>query len=158
MLKPLTDEALLDPPYLVVRPSAINGKGVFTTKPCRAGEVLFIIAGEVIDGAECERREDEEGNCVIYYHDDDRYIDPAPTNKAKFLNHSCAANAIPETRDDSSLYVIALRDIQPGEEVCIDYDFDDIYDICRQANPQCRHDGCPLRARWNTDDAASGGG
>jgi SET domain-containing protein len=151
MLKPLTDAALLDPPYLVVRPSAINGNGVFTTKLCRAGEVLFIIAGEVIDGAECERREDEEGNRVIFYLDDDRYVDPGPTNNGQFLNHSCVANAIPETRDDCSLYVIALRDIQPGEEVTIDYDFDDIYDICRQVNPQCRHDACPLRPRWGTD-------
>jgi uncharacterized protein len=151
MLKLLPDAALFDPPYLVVRPSSINGKGVFTTAACRAGQVIYIIAGEGIDGAECERRQDEENNCVIYYLDDDRYVDPAPTNKARFMNHSCTPNAIPEARDDSSLYVIALRDIEPGEEVCIDYDFDDIYDICRQTNPQCRHEACPLRARWNTD-------
>jgi SET domain-containing protein len=148
MLKLLTDAALFDPPYLVVAQSAINGKGIFATKACRAGEALCIVAGEVIDGAECQRREHEEGNYRIYYLDNDRFIDPAPTNKAKFLNHSCAPNAIPETRDDSSLYVVALCDIQPGDEVCIDYDYDEIYDICRQANPQCRQDDCPLRARW----------
>jgi SET domain-containing protein len=146
MRKLLTDEALFDPPYLIVRPSPIGGLGLFTTKACLAGEALMVIAGEVIGAAECRRREIQEGNCYIYYHGDDCYIDPGAT-KSRYLNHSCEPNALPETRDPRTLFLLALCDIATGQEITIDYEYDEIYDLCRAANPLCRRADCLILTR-----------
>lgn len=142
-MQQLEDE-LLDPPWLDVRPSPIAGLGVFTAKPCKAGERLLIIAGEVIDEDECDRREVEENNCVIYYLDDAHYIDPVTSLKCRSLNHSCRPNAVPCTRDDVSLWLVALRDIAAGEELTIDYQYPEIYDLCRELSPSCLGAQCPV--------------
>ena len=138
-----------DPPWLEVRPSPIAGRGLFTTKACRAGERLLIIAGEVIDEDECDRREVEENNCVIYVLDDDHYIDPVGSLKCRSLNHSCQPNSEPFGRDSATLWLTALRDIAAGEELTIDYDYPEIYELCQAVNPRCLREQCPLRARYS---------
>jgi len=144
---PPTDADLFEPSWLEVRPSPIAGVGVFTTRPCRAGERLMIIFGEVIDGDECERREVEENNCVIYYLDDNRYIDPVTSPLARSLNHSCRPNSVPRDRDAVTLWLVALRDIAAGEEIVFDYQYPEIYDLCREVSPSCLRDQCPVLQR-----------
>lgn len=133
----------LDPPCLLVKESPIAGRGLFTTKAWATDDVLMVIAGELIDASEAQRRE-RGGNHSIYCLTDDRFIDPPPGNKSRYLNHSCTPNAIPETRDATSLNLKALRDIPPGEEITIDYDFPEIYETCRRCNPLCRQEECPI--------------
>src|SRR5436309_1592755 len=135
---------LFDPSCLELQPSPINGRGLFTARACRAEEVLLIITGDVIDAREAHRRQIDEGNQSIYCLTEDRFIDPPAGHKARYINHSCTPNAIPETRDECSLWVRALRPIAAGEEITIDYDFAEMYELCRQANPLCRHGDCPV--------------
>ncbi|MCS6988951.1 MAG: SET domain-containing protein [Chloroherpetonaceae bacterium] len=137
-----------DPPNpdVVVKDSSIHGKGVFATKPFEAGEVLMIIAGETINAEECLRRE-EEGNVYIFYHDDDRYIDVSKTDKIRYVNHSCAPNAEVKDRDRDSLYLVAARAIAAGEEITIDYGYEEIYDLCFENNPNCAKEACAARRR-----------
>jgi hypothetical protein len=82
-----------NPDYIIVLDSPIQGKGIFTTKPCEAGDVLMIITGETINADECLRREEEEANVYIFYNDDETYIDTAMTEKIRYINHSCEPNA-----------------------------------------------------------------
>ncbi|MFQ3598231.1 MAG: SET domain-containing protein [Chloroherpetonaceae bacterium] len=147
MFNRLPDSELYNPDYIVVLESPIQGKGIFTTKPCEAGEVLMIIAGETINADECLRREDEEENVYIFYNDDDTYIDTAMTAKIRYINHSCEPNAEVKDRDRESLYLVASRPIQIGEEITIDYDYEDIYDLCFSRNPACKKDQCAARRR-----------
>jgi uncharacterized protein len=140
----ISDESLFDPPHLVVRRSSISGQGLFSTKFCRKGEVLMIITGEVIDAKESYRRQIEEGNCYIYLLGNNLFIDPPLSAKSRYPNHSCQPNAIPESRDERTLYLRALFDIAADEEITIDYDFNEIYDLCRRANPLCLLAECPL--------------
>lgn len=153
MLKRLPDSALFNPEYVVVKDSAIDGKGVFATKNCEAGEALMIIAGESIDADECLRRETEEGNVYIFYNDDDRYIDVAKTETIRYLNHSCEPNAEVRARDGDSLYLVARRAIAAGEEITIDYGYDEIYALCFERNPACKKERCPARPRREADEA-----
>ena len=143
VFQPIPEDILFDPPCMVVRSSSINGQGLFVTKLYRKGEVLMVITGEVVDSKEARRRETEEGNCHIYLLDKNRFLDPAAGAMAKYLNHSCQPNAIPETRDECTLQLRALRDIAPEEEITIDYDFDEIYDLCRKDNAYCLQARCP---------------
>jgi hypothetical protein len=145
----LPDSDLNNPDYIIVLDSPIQGRGIFTTKPCEAGEVLMIIAGETINADECLRREEQENNVYIFYHDDDTYIDTAMTEKIRYINHSCEPNAEVKDRDHESLYLVALRTIQAGEEITIDYDYEEIYDLCFTQNPTCKKDQCKVRQRLN---------
>lgn len=143
----LTDDALRDPDYIVVKDSPIHGKGIFAGKPCKEGEVLMIVAGETIDAKECERREEEDGNVYIFYNGDDCYIDTDKTRKIRYINHNCTPSAIVEDRDRDSLYLVAARDIAVGEEITIDYGYEEIYDQCKQATPFCNKPICPSGAK-----------
>lgn len=144
-IQPASDKFLLNPDSIAVQPSAIEGNGVFTLKACEAGEALMIIAGEAIDGAECERREDEEHNVYIFYNGDDCYIDAAGTEKIRFINHSCHPNAFIHERDGETLYLVARRAIAAGEELTIDYDYEEIYETCQRLNPRCAQTPCPAK-------------
>ncbi|PKL83197.1 MAG: hypothetical protein CVV24_06165 [Ignavibacteriae bacterium HGW-Ignavibacteriae-3] len=114
---------------LEVRESLLHGLGIFTKVDIPADEVICIIEGEVIDEAECVRREDEEGNVYIFWNGDN-YIDTSKTRLLKNLNHFCTPNGYVEDRDSTSLYLVADRDIKAGEELTIDYDYEEIYENC----------------------------
>ncbi len=141
------DSDLYNPDYIVVRDSHIQGKGIFTTKPCAAGEILMIITGETINAEECLRREEQEANVYIFYNGEDTYIDTAMTEKIRYINHSCEPNAEIKARDRTSLYLVASRPIEADEEITIDYDYEEIYDICFAQNPACKKDQCDVRRR-----------
>jgi len=115
---------------LIVKESFLHGKGIFTTVDIPEGEIVMIIKGEVIDGNECERREEEEDNLYIFWNGEDNYIDTSDTKIARYLNHLCEPNCYIDERDEESLYLIAARDISKDEEITIDYDYEEIYENC----------------------------
>lgn len=114
---------------LEVRESLLHGFGIFTKIDIPADEVICIIQGEVIDEDECVRREDEEGNVYIFWNGGN-YIDTAKNELLRNLNHYCTPNGYVEDRDSKSLYLVAERDIKAGEEITIDYDYEEIYENC----------------------------
>jgi SET domain-containing protein len=115
--------------FLYVSNSGIHGTGLFTSVKIPEGEIIMIIRGEAISGDECERRE-EFGNVYIFWNGD-TYIDTAMTDNIKYINHNCRYNCDILDRDEESLFLVADRDIEPGEELTIDYGYDEIYDICQ---------------------------
>jgi uncharacterized protein len=143
MLRTLTEDKLVHPDDILVHDSPINGRGLFVARPYRADEVLMIIGGEPIDELEALRRERAESNWYIYWNHGTTYIDAALTPKGRYLNHACVPNTVTAPRDDSSLYLVALRDIAPGEELTLDYDYPEIYEVCRSHNSSCLHAACP---------------
>lgn len=88
------------------------------------------IKGEVIDGDECLRRENEEDNVYIFWNGD-TYIDTANTKKIKYINHNCNPNCEVEDGDKKRLKLFAARKIKKGEELTIDYGYEEIYDGCK---------------------------
>lgn len=134
---------LLNPPYLLVRDSAIAGRGLFTTRDFRASETVCIVTGEVIDEPEALRREREEGNWYIYWNHAEHYIDAADSGLGRYVNHCCAPNATTMPRDNASVTLVALRDIAAGDELTIDYDYPEIYALCQRVNAHCLQSACP---------------
>ncbi len=114
---------------LYVTESDIHGAGLFTSVRINEGQNILIIKGEAISGDECERRE-EYGNVYIFWNGDN-YIDTAMTDKIKFINHNCKYNCEVIDRDEESLILTAARDIEPDEELTIDYGYEEIYELCR---------------------------
>ena len=113
-----------------VEGSDIHGKGIFISKDVSEGEKILSIVGEVIDGFECERREEEEQNVYIFWQDDYTYIDTAMTEKIKYINHNCDFNCDIVDDGNNGLMLVAYRDIKAGEELTIDYGYDEIYEEC----------------------------
>jgi len=115
--------------YIMVRPSVIHGQGIFTTVDIPRGCEIMLIEGEVISEEECIRREDE-GNVYIFWNEDN-YIDTFNTSKIKYINHKCDFNCEVLETDDNGLKLAASRDISAGEELTIDYGYEEIYEACR---------------------------
>lgn len=82
--------------------------------------------GEEITADEAIRRESDPSREGVYtfWLDDHRVIDGYETgNVLKYLNHSCTPNCTYEI-EEGRIMIFALRDIAPGDELTIDYDYD----------------------------------
>ena len=117
--------------YVIVKDSGIHGKGIFSTVNMHEGKKILDIKGEIIDGDECERREEEEDNVYIFWNGDDCYIDTNRTRKIKFINHNCDFNCDVVEDGKNGLMLIAYKNIKAGAELTIDYGYQDIYDECK---------------------------
>jgi uncharacterized protein len=117
--------------YVIVKPSDIHGKGIFTEVDIPCGSEIMLIEGEIISEEECIRREDV-GNVYIFWNEDS-YIDTEDTEKIKYINHKCDFNCEVLEADNNGLKLAAYRDIAAGEELTIDYGYDEIYEVCRCA-------------------------
>ena len=114
---------------LIVKNSKVHGLGLFSEIDYREGQIITSIVGEIINSDECIRREDE-GNVYIFYKDEDEYIDASNHLQLRYLNHSCNYNCDIEEDEDGNLMLFASEDIQAGEELTIDYGYDEIYSYC----------------------------
>jgi hypothetical protein len=105
------------------RGSAIDRLGGFARADIPAGTHVIEYVGEKITKAESLRR-CEANNEYIFTLDDEHDLDGnVPWNPARLLNHSCAPNC-EAVLDEGRIWIIALRDIRPGEELTFNYGYD----------------------------------
>ncbi|HEX9253742.1 MAG TPA: SET domain-containing protein-lysine N-methyltransferase [Ignavibacteriaceae bacterium] len=114
---------------LIVRDSSVHGLGLFSAVEHKEGQIITIINGDLINADECVRRE-EEGNVYIFYKNEDEYIDASNHSQLRYLNHSCDYNCDIDEDENGNLILFAVTDIQPGEELTIDYGYEEIYNYC----------------------------
>jgi SET domain-containing protein len=108
-----------DPPRLLIRSSAIHAAGCYTLDPIRRDQIIAEYDGPRIPKAVADER--YGGRPVTYlfgFGEQDMVIDGFST--AMFMNHSCAANCETEEQDER-IFIRALRDIAPGEELVYNY-------------------------------------
>lgn len=108
-----------------VRASPMQGLGVFATRPIPAGMRLIEYAGERLTPAQAEARypevAGERHHTFLFAIDDHVVVDAAVDgNAARFINHACDPNC-DAVVDDGRIWIEALRDIEPGEELAYDY-------------------------------------
>ncbi|MFZ4652083.1 MAG: SET domain-containing protein [Rubrivivax sp.] len=134
-----------------VRRSGVHGKGVFALRPIAAGERVIEYKGEVISWREALRRhphDPKDPHHTFYFHVDERHVIDAKYggNAARWINHACDPNCEAD-EVDGRVFIQALRDLQPGEELFYDYGLiiDDRYTpklkreyACRCGSPNCR--------------------
>lgn len=112
-------------PRIVMRSSGIHGRGVYARRLIRADETVCEYKGEVIGEAEAARRYPENmqglNHTFIFGVAHDHNIDGgAKGNIARWINHSCAPNC--DTYEKNKrMFIRAVRDILPGEELSYDY-------------------------------------
>ena len=137
--------------YFELRQSSIEGRGGFAIRPIRKGTRIIEYTGQRISHDEADKRYDDGGmgrhHTFLFSIDKSTVIDAAVDgNEARFINHSCAPNC--EAIDEKKrIYIEAIRNIAPGEELTYDYayerdgtedeDWERIY-ICKCGAPTCR--------------------
>lgn len=134
-----------------VRRSSVHGRGVFAVQAIPAGTELIEYEGETISWEEALRRhphDPSQPDHTFYFHiDDARVIDGnIGGNASRWINHSCEPNCEAE-EDGDRVFIKALRDIAPGEELSFDYGLiiDERYTpalkkrfACHCGSPHCR--------------------
>jgi len=101
---------------LHVRKSTV-GKGLFAGEAIPEGACIIEYVGPAI--SEVERYASRSK--YLFEVTARKTIDGRPKwNKAGYINHSCRANAASAVRR-GRVFIMALRDIRPGEEIAYDY-------------------------------------
>jgi hypothetical protein len=130
-------------PRTEVRPSPIQGQGVFAREPILAGEIVEIIGGTLMTQAEFEAfaATASRFNAVQIAEGTHLVEKPEVTDTRRgSLNHSCDSNLW--MADEATL--VARRDIAAGEELTVDYALftaDPAWELdgtCRCGSPSCR--------------------
>ncbi len=108
-----------------VRKSGVHGKGVFALQPIREGERIIEYTGEIIGWPEALRRhphDPADPNHTFYFSIDDEHVIDANVggNASRWINHACDPNCQADEAD-GRVFINALRDLQPGEELFYDY-------------------------------------
>jgi len=96
-----------------IKDSAIQGKGLFATTKIEKGETVLRWHPKVLTHEEASKLPPDEQKHYLY-PDGDMMLWMQPPER--YINHSCSANTHVVNKSD-----IALRDIQPGEEITSDY-------------------------------------
>jgi SET domain-containing protein len=117
------------------RNSPIHGSGVFATEAIPKGEAIVEYKGKLISHAEADRKhyKDLETGHTFLFSLNEKWIVNANEkgNAARWINHSCAPNAIAFVHAHKSgklkkdkIIIEALRNIEPGEEITYNYGFE----------------------------------
>jgi uncharacterized protein len=106
---------------LTIRKSNIHGKGCFATKPFFARRKIAEYTGEKISNAEANRRSHRKTLRICAINNRWSLDGSRGGNGTHYINHSCEPNAFMKILYKHILF-IALRDIEPGEEITIDYE------------------------------------
>ena len=146
---------------LVIRKSAIHSFGCYTTKRIRKGKLIVEYVGEHLSQEEANELYEDFSNTYLFgLVGGKRIIDGHGV--AAFVNHSCRPNC--ETDQIAGkMWIIALRDIEPGEELTYDYN---LYDGEDEAPCLCGAKRCrgslysaehlrKLRKKWETAAVAA---
>lgn len=127
---------------LEVRKSKIYGSGCFALKFLPARKKIKLYEGELIKGGrkiQARIRKQMETAVKIITLDDDTAIDGAVGgNETAYINHSCDPNAYIRIVPGLKVAIFARRDIQPGEELTIDYRDPEHPEVCRCGASNCR--------------------
>lgn len=104
-----------------VKPSAIDGHGVFAAEAIPKRLKIGEIRGESISVAEARIRATRVERIMIVELSEKKAIDfSKSTDPMRFTNHSCQANARLCIRQ-GRVEFYAVRDIAPGDEITVDY-------------------------------------
>jgi len=125
---------------LAVRESGIYGLGCFTLVLLPARKKIALFAGELVHGRrQIKARLNGQEAIKIIWLNERLAIDGAVGgDETAYINHSCAPNAFMRIVPGNKVAFFALRDIQPGEEITIDYRDAEYPEVCQCGVDKCR--------------------
>jgi hypothetical protein len=109
-------------PYRIGR--SRTGLGLFATKPIKKGTRIVRYFGPILDSK--KKKDDDIENKYLFELNDRWTIDGSVrANIARYINHACKANAESDVKPRKrKVYIRAIKNIEPGEEINYDYGTD----------------------------------
>lgn len=133
---------------LAIRKSRIYGRGCFALVPFRERKKIACYKGELIRGHwRIKARLRSQTELRVIWLDDEIAIDGAVGgDETAYINHCCEPNAFMRRAGDRIVF-FALRDIEPGEEITINYRDPEHPEVCRCGARACRSKSVKRGAR-----------
>ena len=123
----------------------LHGLGLFATGHIAKGAIVAEYWGELISEEEADRR----GGKYLFELEKQLAIDgKTRKNIARYINHSCSPNCVPrENEKQRRLFIVAKRNITPGEEFSYSYGKEYWEDLIKPLGCRC---GCGGKGpkRW----------
>jgi hypothetical protein len=98
-----------------------GGAGIFAREPVSKEEILLVCGGSIVTGKELATLPAVTRRHGIQIEDDLYVVTIGVVEPADCINHSCDPNAGLR----GQIVMVAMRDIEPGEEICFDYAMSD---------------------------------
>lgn len=138
-------------PKLISGPFHLKGGcGIIAIQPISKHEVLVFWGGKIITSDELDPAMPDFSQRVLQVEEELFLFNPLPGDPADCFNHSCDPNA----GLNGAASLIAMRDIEAGEEITFDYAMCDAADYdefdCHCGQPHCR--GRVTGADWRRPD------
>jgi SET domain-containing protein len=128
-------------PRLLRRRSAISGWGVYAAEPITKDARIVEYKGQLVSQAEGGRRERRylPRKRIWIFTVNTRWVRDAAFggNIARYINHACHPNCYVDIVDHT-IWILASRRIETGEELTYDYNTDGVANIPCQCRPCCR--------------------
>ncbi|HEU4413717.1 MAG TPA: SET domain-containing protein-lysine N-methyltransferase [Candidatus Angelobacter sp.] len=124
---------------VIVKSSSLHGAGVYTTAAIKKGARILEYTGPRLPSKQCEGMYADTEVTYLFAMDDGKTIIDG-FGIAAFVNHTCDPNCETDQIDDR-IWILALRDIEPGEELTYDYNLFD-GEPGEQAPCYCGMKGC----------------
>jgi len=115
---------------LILKESKINGKGIYAEEKIKKGQVICPLLGIIYNISKSKVKYPK----FSYQLSDDLALEPI--NEPTFFNHSCDFNSY----INEDWMFEAIKDIEKGEEITIDYGAVDYLDYSFDCN--CKSDNC----------------
>ena len=115
-----------------------GGCAVFACEPIRQGEVISMWGGRIVTEQELDRSLPDFTQRIVQVEERLFLETPAQQEPSDCFNHSCD----PNVGFSGQVALVAMRDIQPGEELTFDYamcdgsPYDEFECLC--GSPHCR--------------------
>jgi SET domain-containing protein len=104
-----------------VRQSGVHGRGAFATKAIRKGSRIIEYVGKRMPWDAASEDPDDPHTFLFGLNDSNDVINAAiGGNDSRWINHSCDPNC-EALEDKGRVFIYALRNLQPGEELFYDY-------------------------------------
>ena len=119
-------------PKAQARPAGDKGWGSFANQAIAKGETVAAFGGWVVALSDLERMSLDRQHRSIQIDDDLYLVSDETPEPGDMLNHSCEPNCGLQ----GSQLLVAMRDIEPGEELSFDYamcdasDYDEFRCLC----------------------------
>ena len=104
-----------------MRRSGVHGRGVYATKAIPKGTRIIEYTGKRVLWESIPEDSEDRRTFFFGLQNGKDVIDPTiGGNEARWINHSCEPNC-EAIEENSRIFIYALRDLRPGEELFYDY-------------------------------------
>lgn len=111
---------------------------MFAVKPIKRRTHIVAYRGPLLTEEEAVRREARDSR-YLFILTKKWTVDGSPRwNLGRYVNHSCRPNAEPITRN-GGIVIVAMRRIEPGEEITYDYGKDYFWYFKEIGGCRCPH-------------------